>query len=117
MNFVQLQAHNELHFCICIWQMAHSSVACLPVALLRTISDFGQLWISSNFNDIILVHQGWGEYYSGNRLDQNDKHEYSESIVLEYWFSSTRTRMFSTRSSPAVHHVAKPQSGEPKLSA
>ena len=45
--------------------------------------------------------QGWGEYYSGTRLAQNDKHEYTKNTVLEYWFSSTRTRMFSTRPSPA----------------
>ena len=45
-------------------------------------------------------NQGWGEYYSGTRLAQNDKHEYTKNIVLEYWFSSTRTRMLSTRPSP-----------------
>ena len=27
-------------------------------------------WISSNLNDVILVHQAWGEYYSGTRLAQ-----------------------------------------------
>ena len=45
--------------------------------------------------------QGWGEYYSGTRLAQNDKHEYTKNIVLEYWFSSTRTCMLSTHPSPA----------------
>ena len=44
--------------------------------------------------------QGWGEYYSGTRLAQNDKHEYTKNNVLEYWFYSTRIRMFSTRPSP-----------------
>ena len=32
--------------------------------------------------------QGWGEYYSGTRLAQNDKHEYTKSIVLEYYSST-----------------------------
>ena len=27
--------------------------------------------------------QGWGKYYSGTRLAQNDKHEYTKNIVLE----------------------------------
>ena len=31
--------------------------------------------------------QGWGEYYSGTRLAQNDKHEYTKNIVLEYYSS------------------------------
>ena len=33
-------------------------------------------------------NQGWGEYYSGTRLAQNDKHEYTENIVLEYYSST-----------------------------
>ena len=34
--------------------------------------------------------QGWGEYYSGTRLGQNDKHEYTctKNIVLEYYSST-----------------------------
>ena len=32
--------------------------------------------------------QGWGEYYSGTRLAQNDKHEYTKNIVLEYYSST-----------------------------
>ena len=48
------------------------------------------------------MEQGWGEYYSGTRLVQNGKHEYTKNIVLEYWFSSTRTPMLSTRPSPGV---------------
>ena len=34
------------------------------------------------------VVQGWGEYYSGTRLVQNDKHEYTKNIVLEYYSST-----------------------------
>ena len=34
------------------------------------------------------VCQGWGEYYSGTRLAQNDKHEYTKNIVLEYYSST-----------------------------
>ena len=30
--------------------------------------------------------QGWDEYYSGTRLAQNDKYEYTKNIVLEYWY-------------------------------
>ena len=57
------------------------------------------MWYSHDGN----IHgQGWGEYYSGTRLVQNSKHEYTKNIVLEYWFSSIRTRMLSTHSSP-VH--------------
>ena len=37
---------------------------------------------------------------------QNDKHEYTKNIVLEYWFSSTRTRMFSTRPSPDHNDIS-----------
>ena len=33
-------------------------------------------------------NQGWGEYYSGTRLAQNDKHEYTKNIVLEYYSST-----------------------------
>ena len=47
---------------------------------------------------LLCSHQG----YSGTRLAQNDKHEYTKNIVLEYWFSSTRT--LSTRPSPGSHH-------------
>ena len=38
----------------------------------------------------VLNHsgQGWGEYYSGTRLAQNDKHEYTKNIVLEYYLST-----------------------------
>ena len=32
--------------------------------------------------------QGWGEYYSGTRLVQNDKHEYTKNIVLKYYSST-----------------------------
>ena len=32
--------------------------------------------------------QGWGGYYSGTRLAQNDKHEYTKNIVLEYYSST-----------------------------
>ena len=34
--------------------------------------------------------QGWGEYYSGTstRFAQNDKHEYTKNIVLEYYSST-----------------------------
>ena len=32
--------------------------------------------------------QGWGEYYSGTRLAQNDKHEYTKNTVLEYYSST-----------------------------
>ena len=51
------------------------------------------------------LEQGWGEYYSGTRLAQNDKHENkkkhcSQVLLLEYWFSSTLTHMFNTRPSP-----------------
>ena len=49
-----------------------------------------------------VVFQGWGEYYSGTRLAQNGKQEYTKNTVLEYWFSSTRTCMFSTRPSPGL---------------
>ena len=34
------------------------------------------------------LDQGWGEYYSGTRLAQNDKHEYTKNIVLEYYSST-----------------------------
>ena len=27
--------------------------------------------------------QGWGEYFSGTCLAQNDKHEYTKNIVLK----------------------------------
>ena len=33
-------------------------------------------------------YQGWGEYYSGTRLAQNDKHECTKNIVLEYYSST-----------------------------
>ena len=33
-------------------------------------------------------NQGWGEYYSGTRLVQNGKHEYTKNIVLEYYSST-----------------------------
>ena len=39
------------------------------------------------YNDL-YVWQGWGEYYSGTRLAQNDKHEYTKNIVLEYYSST-----------------------------
>ena len=32
--------------------------------------------------------QGWGEYYSGTRLAQNGKHEYTKNTVLEYYSST-----------------------------
>ena len=32
--------------------------------------------------------QGWGQYYSGTRLVQNDKHEYTKNIELEYYSST-----------------------------
>ena len=35
-----------------------------------------------------IVYQSWGEYYSGTRLAQNDKHEYPKNIVLEYYSST-----------------------------
>ena len=35
-----------------------------------------------------IKRQGWGEYYSGTRLAQNDKHEYTKNIVLEYYSST-----------------------------
>ena len=28
-------------------------------------------------------YQGWGEYYSGSRLAEIDKHEYTKNIVLK----------------------------------
>ena len=34
------------------------------------------------------LNQGWGEYYSGTRLAQNNKHEYTKNIVLEYYSST-----------------------------
>ena len=45
---------------------------------------FNQAWV------LCLTHcsQGWGEYYSGTRLGQNDKHEYTKNIVLEYYSST-----------------------------
>ena len=36
----------------------------------------------------VILMQGWGEYYSGTRLAQNDKHEYTENNVLEYYSST-----------------------------
>ena len=32
--------------------------------------------------DDIDLGQGWGEYYSGTRLAQNDKHEYTNKANL-----------------------------------
>ena len=32
--------------------------------------------------------QAWGEYYSGTRLVQNDKREYTKNIVLKYYTST-----------------------------
>ena len=37
---------------------------------------------------LMFWNQGWGEYYSGTRLVQNDKHEYTKNIVLEYYSST-----------------------------
>ena len=48
------------------------------------------------------LSQGWRKYYSDIHLTQNDKHEYTKSIVLECWFSSSHTRMFSIQPSPGV---------------
>ena len=36
----------------------------------------------------VYCEQGWGEYYSGTRLVQNDKHEYTKNTVLEYYSST-----------------------------
>ena len=36
------------------------------------------------FSDAFSHDQGWGEYYSGTRLAQNDKLEYTKIIVLEH---------------------------------
>ena len=33
-------------------------------------------------------NQSWGEYYSGTRLAQNDKHEYTKNIAYEYYLST-----------------------------
>ena len=51
-----------------------------------------------NYVSLALIHQyipltcclwqGWGEYYSGSRLVQNDNHEYTKNIVLEYYSST-----------------------------
>ena len=41
-------------------------------------------WINSSSPAV----QGWGEYYSGTRLAQNDKHECTKNIVLEYYSST-----------------------------
>ena len=56
--------------------------------------------VPRHVNSTQVSAQGWGEYCWGTRLAQNDKHEYTKNIVLEYWFPSTHTRMFSTRPSP-----------------
>ena len=37
---------------------------------------------------LLLYSQGWGEYCSGTRLAQNDKHEYTKNIVHEYYTST-----------------------------
>ena len=39
-----------------------------------------------SINNFVL--QGWGEFYLGTRLAQNDKHEYTKTIVLEYYLST-----------------------------
>ena len=41
-----------------------------------------------NFQNHVPDGQGWGEYYSGTRLAQNDKHEYTKNTVLEYYSST-----------------------------
>ena len=46
------------------------------------------LLLLSLVNSIESGFQGWGEYYSGTRLAQNDKHEYTKNIVLEYYSST-----------------------------
>ena len=40
------------------------------------------------YNILLMNFQGWGEYYSGTRLAQNDKHEYTKNIVLENYSST-----------------------------
>ena len=65
----------------------------MPLSLSVLKSTLWYRWLSARV-------QGWGEYYSGTRLAQNDKHEFTKNIVLEYWFSSTCTHMFSTHPSP-----------------
>ena len=37
---------------------------------------------------LLGAKQGGGEYYSGTRLAQNDKHDYTKNIVLEYYSST-----------------------------
>ena len=49
------------------------------------------VWYKTKFgsqNILATNLQGWGEYYSGTRLAQNDKHEYTKNIVLEYYSST-----------------------------
>ena len=49
--------------------------------------------------------QGWGEYTTQvlvlPKLINMNTLKHCTRVVLEYWFSSTRTRMFSTRPTPA----------------
>ena len=57
---------------------------------------------------LLVNGQGWGEYYSGNRLAQNDQHEYTKNIVLEYNSGTDfRTLMFSTRPSPDKYRLKR----------
>ena len=52
--------------------------------------------------------QGWGEHYSGTRLAQNDKHEYTKNIVLEYYLSTD----FPTFSYSYVQYSTQPWSAD-----
>ena len=49
----------------------------------KTVSRLSYLYNGNQY-----TWQGWGEYYSGTRLAQNDKHEYAKNIVLEYYSST-----------------------------
>ena len=52
-------------------------------AMLTVLTDLKRqtkIWMNNK--------QGWGEHYSGTRLAQNDKHDYTKNIVLKHYSST-----------------------------
>ena len=93
------------------------SAACILSVVKRIQLEFwydmltGVIFLDAKFrsdmtrNCSFVVRAGASTSRVYTRFAQNDKLEYTKNIVLEYWFSSTCTRMFSTRPSPGCGQV------------
>ena len=84
---IKLKIRDCLQYCKSIQHLFYIKISQI---LLHPKHFCCMFWSFTPFQIPCVVHdsQGWGEYYSGTRLVQNSKHEYTKNIVLEYYSST-----------------------------